>query len=85
MGGLLATRGVQAADKSVPFGVAWLLAGIMGSAWRLLRLKGEPPITRQMLQLIGKPFTVRIDKARRELGYLPRVSRQQGLAEMAAR
>lgn len=35
-----------------------------------------------MLRLIGKPFTVDISKARRELGYAPRVSWKQGIAEM---
>jgi nucleoside-diphosphate-sugar epimerase len=79
---LLATRGVKAGDKSVAFGVAWMLAGLMGLFWKLFNLKGEPPITRQMLRLIGKPFTLNIGKARRELGYAPRVSWKQGIAEM---
>ena len=57
---LLATRGVKAGDKSVSFGVAWMLAGVMGFFWNLFNLKGEPPVTRQMLRLIGKPFTVNI-------------------------
>src|SRR5215472_5441046 len=82
---LLATRGVKAGDKSVSFGMAWMLAGVMGFFWNLFNLKGEPPITRQMLGLIGKPFTLNISKARRELGYAPRVSWKQGIAEMAAR
>jgi nucleoside-diphosphate-sugar epimerase len=79
---LLATRGVKAGDKSVAFGAAWMLAGVMGLFWKLFNVKGEPPITRQMLRLIGKPFTLNIGKARRELGYAPRVSWKQGIAEM---
>jgi nucleoside-diphosphate-sugar epimerase len=79
---LLATRGVKTGDKSVSFGMAWMLAGVMGFFWNLFNLKGEPPITRQMLRLIGKPFTLNISKARRELGYAPRVSWKQGIAEM---
>ena len=82
---LLATRGVKPGDKSVSFGMAWMIAGVMGFFWNLFNLKGEPPITRQMLRLIGKPFTLNISKARRELGYAPRVSWKQGIAEMAAR
>lgn len=81
---LLATRGVKTGDKSVSFGMAWMLAGVMGFFWNLFNLKGEPPITRQMLRLIGKPFTLNISKARRELGYAPRVSWKQGIAEMTA-
>jgi len=82
IGDLLATRGVKAGDKSVSFGMAWMLAGVMGFFWKLFNLKGEPPITRQMLRMIGKPFTLNIGKARRELGYAPRVSWKQGIAEM---
>lgn len=85
VGGLLATRNVDAGSKSVSFRVAWAIAGLMAMLWRLLRLRGEPPITRQMLRLIGQPFTVRTDKAQRELGYVPRVSWRKGIEEMAAR
>jgi nucleoside-diphosphate-sugar epimerase len=79
---LLSTRGVSVSDKAVPFGVAWVMAGLMGTAWRLLRLKGQPPITRQMLRLIGKPFTINTDKARADLGYAPRTTMSTGLAAM---
>lgn len=82
IGALLQTRDVRAADKSVSFNVAWTIAGLMGLAWRCLRLKGEPPLTRQMLRLIGKPFTISWDKARRELGYEPQRSWQDGIVQM---
>lgn len=83
IGGLLETRKVRAGDKSVSFNAAWHIAGIMGLAWRWFRLKGEPPITQQMLRLIGKPFTVRWDKARLELHYAPHVSWSEGIRRMA--
>jgi nucleoside-diphosphate-sugar epimerase len=79
---LLATRGVAPADKTVPFAVAWSMAGLMGAMWRMLGLRGEPPITRQMLRLIGKPFTILSDKARTELGYEPLITMREGLAAM---
>lgn len=79
---LLATRGVSPPDKSVPFAMAWTMAGLMGAAWRMLRLSGEPPITRQMLRLIGKPFTINIRKAQTELDYAPHITMEQGLAGM---
>jgi nucleoside-diphosphate-sugar epimerase len=81
---LLATRGVEPKDRAVPFRVAWTLAGMMGMAWRTFGLSGEPPLTRQMLRLIGKDFTIGIEKARSELGYAPVVSLEQGLATMRA-
>lgn len=81
--GLLATKGVKAGDKSVSFAIAWWLAGMMAFFWRILALQGEPPITRQMLQLIGNPFTVNTAKAQRDLGYRARVSWREGVAAMA--
>lgn len=80
---LLATRGINAGEKTVSFDMAWRLAGIMAFVWRLFRLPGEPPITRQLLQLIGHPFTVDTIKAHRGLGYRPRLSWQEGIAETA--
>lgn len=79
---LLATRGATPKDRSVPFGTAWFMAGLMEAAWRILGLPGEPPLTRQMLRLIGKPFTIAIGKAKRDLGYAPRVTWEAGLAAM---
>jgi nucleoside-diphosphate-sugar epimerase len=83
MGDLLATQGVTAKDKSVSFRMAWRVAGVMAVVWRIFGLTGEPPITRQMLQLIGKSFTVRTDKAQRDLGYRPTVTWRQGISEMS--
>src|SRR5260370_17499617 len=53
---LLATRGVKAGDKSVSFGMAWMLAGGMGFFLNLFNLKGEPPVPRHMLPLIRTHF-----------------------------
>ena len=79
---LLASRGVTPRDRSVPFGIAWTMAGVMGAAWRIFRRKGEPPITRQMLRLIGKDFTLDIRRARDELGYSPVTSVADGMRRM---
>ncbi len=79
---LLATKGVEAADKSISFRMAWFLSGVMETIWRLLALKKDPPITRQMLQLIGNSMTLNTGKAQRELGYHPIVTWEEGIQEM---
>ena len=85
MTALLATRNVVPPKASVPFGLAWWMARCMEAVWRVFRIGGEPPITRQMLRMIGMPFTLNISRARRELGYQPIVTWQSGIAAMQAR
>lgn len=80
--GLLATKGIAQPTAWVPLPVAWTMARLMEWVWRTFSRPGEPPITRQMLRLIGKPFTVDIGKAERELGYQPEVSWEQGIQAM---
>lgn len=79
---LLLTRGVEPPRASAPLGFVWPMASAMEWIWRTFSRKGEPPITRQMLRLIGAPFTLDIGKAERELGFRPVVSREQGLKAM---
>lgn len=83
--GLLQTRGIESPRASAPLPVAWIMASMMEWMWRSFSRPGEPPITRQMLRLIGKPFTLDISKAQRELGYRPIVSWEQGLKAMQER
>ena len=82
--GLLHTRGNDPPRASAPLPVAWAMASVMEWVWRRFARAGEPPITRQMLRLIGAPFTVDIDKARLALGYSPVVTRELGLQAMRA-
>ena len=59
--------------------------GLSETAWRVLRLGGEPPLTRFAFWISSQECTIEISKARAELGYEPVVSREQGLAELSAR
>ncbi|MCJ8517360.1 hypothetical protein ABID21_000109 [Pseudorhizobium tarimense] len=69
----------------MPFGVAWAMADVMGAVWRIFRREGEPPITRQMLRLIGQPFTIDISRARNQLATLRVISPAEGMRRMQAR
>lgn len=82
---MLTARGVTAPapGRSLPFGLAWAGAGVAEAAWRMLRRADDPPITRQILRLIGKDFTVSTAAARAALGWQPTTTRSCGLEAMA--
>src|SRR3546814_10213895 len=44
--GLLRAAGAPTVDKTIPFGVAYAVGAVSEAAWSLLRLRGEPPMTR---------------------------------------
>lgn len=78
----LATLGIAAPRRSVPRPLARLAAAVCDAIWNLLPLPGPPPVSRLVVTLFGSPVTISDAKARRELGYVGRVTREQGLAEM---
>jgi nucleoside-diphosphate-sugar epimerase len=81
---LLSTQGVQAPSRSIPAPLAGALAVGGETAWRLLPLPGRPPVTRFAYWASSQECTIRIDKARAQLGYEPVKSRPEGLAELRA-
>ncbi len=82
--GLLLTQGAQPPSRSIPAWLAGALAVGGETAWRALRLRGQPPLTRFAFWVSSQECTIRIDKARDELGYNPVISREAGLAELRA-
>jgi nucleoside-diphosphate-sugar epimerase len=80
---LFATRGVQVPDKAVPLAVAKFSAWVCETLWEYLPLPGSPPLTRMALALGAQEVTVSDAKARRELGYVGRISVDAGLAELS--
>ncbi len=83
LGGMLAAIGQNASGApSMPLPLARLLARLLESWWRITKRSGEPPLVRTAVELIGSQITVNDEKARRELGYAPVITRQQGLDEL---
>jgi len=82
--GIAAARGVTLGDRSVPGWLADALATVSETAWRTLPLKGEPPLTRFGAMIMSRDSVLKDDKARRELGYAPVISVEDGLAQLRA-
>jgi hypothetical protein len=50
---LLHIAGVKPGRLSIPRGVAWTVAGLMESIWKITRRRDAPPITRTMVRLFN--------------------------------
>ena len=81
---LISAKGVEPPTRSVPGWIAKVAGPAAETAWRVLPLKGEPPVTRFAYWVSAQECTIDISKARSELGYAPVVSKEQGLAELRA-
>lgn len=78
----LGTAGVQMPGKSLP---GWLIRGVargLEPIWRVFRIETRPPITRFEACILSVDCTLKIDKARRQLGYAPVVTVEEGLAAL---
>ena len=81
---LLAAAGEPPVRGSVPYAVAYAAGAVLEPAWKLLRLPGEPPMTRFLAEQLSTPHWYDISAARRDFGYVPRVSMDEGLERLAA-
>jgi nucleoside-diphosphate-sugar epimerase len=81
---MLQAAGVPPVAGNLPYGVAYAAGSVLEIVWRLFRLGGEPPMTRFLAEQLSTPHWYDISAARRDFGYVPRVSTAEGLARLAA-
>lgn len=81
---LLACADLPPIRKRVPLPVAWVAGALMEMVWTLLRLQSEPPMTRFIASQFATAHWYRIDAAKRDFGWTPRVSIADGLARLKA-
>ena len=79
---LVSTQGVDPPQGTLPNAVARALATASETAWRVLPLGGEPPLTRFEYWIASQECTLDDSKARRELGYQPVISRERGMEQL---
>jgi len=81
---LLAALGVSVTIKAVPAGAAMTAGAIAESAWKLLRLKSEPPVTRFSVEQLATEHWFDTRAARRDFGYRPTITIAEGLERLRA-
>jgi len=65
--------------RSMPYWLASAMGRLFDTVWAVMRKQGDPPISRSLMRMIGREFTIEDSAARRELGYVGRTSRTAGL------
>jgi nucleoside-diphosphate-sugar epimerase len=81
---LLTLAGLPPVRKSLSRQVAWIAGAACEAVYRLLRLRGEPPLTRFLAAELATSHYFNIGRARRDFGYEPKVSMAEGMRRLAA-
>ncbi|MBJ6726273.1 NAD-dependent epimerase/dehydratase family protein [Geomesophilobacter sediminis] len=79
---ILAAADLPPVQRSVPPGVAYAVGTICEGIWNLLKLSGEPPMTRFVARELATAHWFDISAARNDLGYQPEVSIDEGLKRL---
>jgi nucleoside-diphosphate-sugar epimerase len=80
--GILRAAGLQPVSRTVSPTVARVAGAVLETAHRALRLPGEPMMTRFLVQQLSTSHWYNIEAARRDLGYKPTVSIDEGLRRL---
>jgi len=70
--------------KHVSLSTAYFAGGVLEAAWRTLRLKGEPPMTRFVAKEMATDHWFDITAARRDLAYHPLMTVADGVKDLVA-
>lgn len=81
---LLTALGEPPVTKTFSLSTATTIGSICETLWRVLPLKGEPPMTRFIAAELAKDHWFNLTAARRNLGYEPRVSMAAGTEALVA-
>ena len=79
---ILQSAGLPPCTRHISGGAAYAIGAVLEGAWRLFGLGGEPPMTRFVARQLGTAHWFDITAARRDLGYEPRVSIEEGMERL---
>jgi len=81
---LLAIADLPPVERSISLRSAMRIGAGCELAWRVLRLRGEPPMTRFLAAQLGASHWFDISAARRDFNYEPKISTEEGMRRLAA-
>jgi nucleoside-diphosphate-sugar epimerase len=80
---LLARAGLPPVRKRISYRVAYAAGAVLEGAWSLLRLRGEPPMTRFVASQLAQSHWYSVHAAVRDFGYRGVVSVEEGLRRIS--
>jgi nucleoside-diphosphate-sugar epimerase len=82
--GIAEADGLTLPERSLPHGLAAFLAGAAEFYCRHIRPNATPPLTRHEVAYMSRDCTLSSTKAEAALGYVPRISVEEGLRQLAS-
>lgn len=82
VGEVLRRAGLPPVTRSISARAAWRIGAALEAAYRLLRLPGEPPMTRFVASQLSTSHWYDVSAACRDFGYAPRVGMDEGLRRL---
>lgn len=79
---ILERSGEKKVTRKISFKVAWGIGWAMEMAYRILGRQSEPRMTRFLAAQLATDHYYNIDKARKDFGYAPAVSSEEGMERL---
>ncbi|MEP6907217.1 MAG: 2-alkyl-3-oxoalkanoate reductase [Pseudoxanthomonas sp.] len=79
---LLDAAGAPRVDKHLSFKAAYRIGAVCETLWKLLPMKGEPPMTRFLAEQLSTAHWYEMAPAARDFGYMPRISFDEGITRL---
>ncbi len=81
---ILALAGLPPVTRRLPLPVAYAAGALLEGIYRLARRETEPPMTRFLALQLGRDHFFCTNAARRDLGYRPAITTEQGMERLGA-
>jgi len=81
---ILGLAGLPPVEKSISLSAAWKIGAAFEAVYKLLHLKGEPPMTRFLAAQLATSHYFDIGRARKDLGYEPKIATAEGMRRLGA-
>ena len=79
---LLAAAGLPPVKGRISYRTAWMLGAALEFFYRVFNISKEPQMTRFLADAVAKSHWFDISAAKKDLGYVPKVSTQEGLQRL---